>query len=241
MSNTNAKYFLIQDKLLAKLLNWWEKISIGILDSNWICVARNFKLGSLWINENTLSLLQACFLPGTLALAHHHGLSLTATLPPKDPNQHSHPSNNVLMEVRKFFNDVTCQWEFCRKSPGSPHTYSKMTGTFYKYPFWVVLQICYSLQSILYNKDFVLFSAFFPFSLPKNWPTLVTWLLLASQRIWHRKSHILTQIHHRLPIFTLNQPIHITCWDQRQLKAYGICTMLLVTKPTKIGDGIYSK
>ena len=77
-----------------------RKISIGILDSNWICAACN--LGSLWINENTLSLLQACFLPGTLALAHHHGLSLTATLPPKDANQHSQPSNNVLMEVWKL-------------------------------------------------------------------------------------------------------------------------------------------
>jgi hypothetical protein len=63
-------------------------------------------------NKNTLSLLQACFLPGTLALAHHHGLSLTATLPPKDANQHSQPSNNVLMEVhKKTFNyntSLTC-------------------------------------------------------------------------------------------------------------------------------------
>ena len=63
-------------------------------------------------NKNTLSLPQACFLPGTLALAHHHGLSLTATLPPKDANQHSQPSNNVLMEVhKKTFNyntSLTC-------------------------------------------------------------------------------------------------------------------------------------
>ena len=80
-----------------------RKIGIGILHSNWIFAP--CKLGSLWINKNTLSLLQACFLPGTLALAHHHGLSLTATLPPKDANQHSQPSNNVLMEVRKL---LTC-------------------------------------------------------------------------------------------------------------------------------------
>ena len=80
---------MIQDKLFANQWNWWEKIRLG-----------------LWINENTLSLLQACFLPGTLALAHHHGLSLTATLPPKDPNRHSHPSNNVLMEVRKLLRGV---------------------------------------------------------------------------------------------------------------------------------------
>ena len=97
------------------------------------------------------------------------------------------------------------------------------------------------LPAKLSLKGFVLNSTLFSFSLLKSWPTLVTWLLLASQRIWHQKSHILIQIHHQLPIFTLNQPIHITCWDQRQLKAYGICTMLLVTRPTKIGDGIYSK
>merc|ERR1719394_1898577 len=43
----------------------------------------------------------ACFLPGALALAHHHGLSLTATLPPKNANQISQPSSNVLMELAK--------------------------------------------------------------------------------------------------------------------------------------------
>jgi len=56
----------------------------------------------------------ACFLPGTLALAHHHGLSLTATLPPKDANQHSQPSNNVLMELAEEL-AYTCYLTFARQ------------------------------------------------------------------------------------------------------------------------------
>merc|ERR1711935_200056 len=56
----------------------------------------------------------ACFLPGTLALAHYHGLSLTATLPPKDAKQHSQPSNNVLMELAEEL-AYTCYLTFARQ------------------------------------------------------------------------------------------------------------------------------
>jgi len=56
----------------------------------------------------------ACFLPGTLALAHHHGLSLTATLPPKNANQHSEPSNNALMELAEEL-AYTCYLTFARQ------------------------------------------------------------------------------------------------------------------------------
>jgi len=56
----------------------------------------------------------ACFLPGTLALAHHHGLSLTATLPPKNANQNSQPSSNALMELAEEL-AYTCYLTFARQ------------------------------------------------------------------------------------------------------------------------------
>merc|ERR1719483_972725 len=74
----------------------------------------------------------ACFLPGTLALAHHHGLSLTAALPPKDANQHSQPSNNVLMELAEEL-AYTCYLTFARQptylAPEITHFNSDLSST----------------------------------------------------------------------------------------------------------------
>lgn len=58
-----------------------------------------------------------CFLPGTLALAAHHGLSLSGMLPPRSPDRHAASHNtqsNLLLELAEEL-AYTCYMTFARQ------------------------------------------------------------------------------------------------------------------------------
>lgn len=76
--------------------------------------------------------MQACFLPGTLALAHHHGLSLSGKLPPKSANEAAQPSDNILLELAEEL-AYTCYLTFARQptylAPEITHFNSEPSST----------------------------------------------------------------------------------------------------------------
>ena len=68
-----------------------------------------------WILTHVSNLRQVCFLPGTLALAAHHGLSLSGDLPPsgQDPNE-GKSNKNLLLEMAEEL-AYTCYLTFARQ------------------------------------------------------------------------------------------------------------------------------
>ena len=77
--------------------------------------------------------LKVCFLPGTLALAAHHGLTLSGKLPAKHTSEDTSNSHaNVIMELAEEL-AYTCYLTFARQpthlAPEITHFNSESTST----------------------------------------------------------------------------------------------------------------